>query len=93
MDDCGLNFFHDDVGETIIDGFLGVEIEVAVGILLDFFQRLPGGLGEDAVQFFPQFFHFFGLDVDVHGGGPHATRDEGLVNEDARVWVEEAFSL
>jgi len=42
------DFVDDLVGETVGDGFLRVEVEVAVGVVVDAFERWPS-IGEDLV--------------------------------------------
>ena len=84
---CGpaQELLHDRVGEAILDGLLGGHVEVAVGVLGDFFDLLLRSLGEDLVELGAQAFHLLGLDVDVHGGGLDAAHDERLVDHHAGV--------
>ena len=90
---CGLDGVYDFVGEAVFDRFLGVEVEVAVGVFLDLVEGFSGGIGEDLVEFVAEFFHFLGLDVDVGCGGNHSSGDEGLVNHDPGVGIDEAFAF
>src|SRR3954468_21690917 len=46
-----LHLLDDLVGEPVGDGFLGVQVEVAVGILRHLVKRLARGGREDLVQF------------------------------------------
>ena len=65
-----------------------VQIEVAIGVLIDPFERLARSRGEDLIQLRAEFFHFLRLDVNVRGGTDEAAGDERLVDEHARMWVE-----
>src|SRR5690606_17630814 len=62
---AGSGLVDDLVGQAVGDGFLGVEVEVAVGVLVDAVDGLAGGVGEDLVELGAELFHFLGLDVDV----------------------------
>ena len=45
-----LDLFYDRIGEAIFDGFVRGHVEVAVGVLLDFFELLAGAFCEDRVE-------------------------------------------
>ena len=77
----GSELVDDAIGETVRDGFLGVEIEIAIGVLIDALDRLARGIGQNLIQLGADFLHFFRLNVDVGGGPDHATGNERLMDE------------
>src|SRR4029077_19637806 len=83
---------HDDlVDETVLDGLLAGEKEVAVGVLLDLLEALPGVLYQDVVHLLTEPDDLPRLDVDVGRLALHAP--ERLVDHDARVRQREALAL
>ena len=77
---CAIQLLIDD---AIGDGFVGLEPEVAVAVLVDLFDGLAGVLGHDFVHALAEAEHFLGFDGEVGGGALHDAADEGLVEHDA----------
>src|SRR5262245_27409690 len=81
----------DLVDEAVLDGLLPREEEVAIGVLFDLLEALPGVPDEDVVQLLTQAEDLASLDVDVGGLPLHAA--ERLVDHDARVRQGKALAL
>ena len=77
-----LDGLNDLVGESVCDGFLGRHVEVAIGVLLDLFQRLSGCVRHDEIEASSQLFEILGVDVDVHCGPPELASDKRLMDHD-----------
>ena len=70
-----IEFGHDAIRQTIINGFLGRHVEIAVGVFLNFGQRLTRGLGENGVKFTAHPLHLLGLNVNVDRGRNNSAHD------------------
>jgi len=73
----------DPPDQSVASRLLGGQPEVAPGVLLDPLERLPGLLGEDAVQPVAHLENLARLDLDVAGGAAGAARR--LVQQEAGV--------
>src|SRR2546421_5828972 len=65
-------FADDLVADSVGDGLLGVEEAVALRILANFLEALPGALGHDGNQRVFGFEDLLGLDFDVRRLPVHA---------------------
>ncbi len=83
----------DLVGEAVVDRFLGVQVEIPIGVPVNLLDRLARGLRQDVIQLGAELFHFLRLNVDVARRADHAAGDERLVNQDARMGVEQTTTL
>jgi hypothetical protein len=79
------------IHQTELDGFVGPQEIVPVGILGDLFDILPGVVGEDRVQLIPEFQDFLRVDVDVGCLALEST--QGLVNHHPRMGQAETLPL
>src|SRR4051794_38578537 len=79
------------VDQAVIDGFLGCEKAVAIGVLLDLLDRLPGVLGHQAVHALAKVQDELSVDGDIRRLTLEAT--ERLVNQDRGVREREALAL
>ena len=74
----------DDVAdEVVVFGFFWSHPEVAVSILVDFFEGLVGLVGEDLVESFAHLDDLLGFDSDI--GGLTTDTTKGLVEHEACV--------
>src|SRR5437773_1365967 len=60
------------VADAVGDGLLGVEEAIALRIVADLLDALPGALGHDGDEGFLGFENFLGLDFDVRRLPVHA---------------------
>src|SRR5438477_12452296 len=58
-------FADDLIADAVGDGLLGVEESIALRILADLLEALPGALGHDGDQRVLGFEDFLGLNFDV----------------------------
>src|SRR5262249_54463113 len=69
-DQASLAVDDDPVGQTVVDGFLGAERPVTVGVRADLRRRVAGVLAEDLVDLGPYLGHLLGLDGEVRQRAP-----------------------
>src|SRR5882757_5780066 len=81
---------HDAVQQPVLLGLLGGEPAVAVGVLGDLLEGLPGVLGDQLGHPALGVQQLLGLDLDVRGGAAQARG--GLVHQDAGVRQREPLA-
>ena len=81
----------DLVDQAVLDGLLGGEPAVAVGVGVDLLDGLAGVLGDQVEQDLLDVQRLLGLDLDVGGRAAHA--GGGLVHHDPRVRQGVALAL
>ena len=85
-----VDMFYHVIDQAVVLCFLGRHEPIAVGVLLDFLQRMAGVLEEDRVESFFNLAEFLGVDHDILGGPFHA--GQRLVDHDSRVGKRVALS-
>ncbi len=86
-------FLQDFVGESVVNGLVGFQPQVAVAVFLDIFGIFARVFGQDIIKPLAQSQDFLGLDLQIGGRSLHHAGDQRLVQQDPAVGQHKSFAF